>query len=55
VSNESDRWFSTDYATGVSSVIPNSQVSFFVDAEEYYADLRREVEATGPGNLICWV
>ena len=34
----------------------DSQVTFFVDAEEYYADLRSEVEAApGSTGLVCWV
>lgn len=48
-------WFSGDLAKGLSRVYNNSHVEAFVDAEEYYADLRNEVEATGKGGLICWI
>lgn len=48
-------WFSTDLAKGLSRLYSNSNVEAFIDAEEYYADLRREVEATPKGGLICWI
>ncbi|KHK98021.1 hypothetical protein LK09_09325 [Microbacterium mangrovi] len=51
-------WFGGDEATGMSPVLRGSEVSFFVDAEEYYADLRREVtEAGGQSGdrLVCWI
>lgn len=50
-------WFTGDPATGLSAVIRRSDVSYFIDVEEYYADLRAEVRrAAGQGRgLICWI
>lgn len=50
-----DGWFSSAPSKGVNPVDAHSMVELFVDAEEYYADLRREVEATTRGDLICWI
>ena len=50
-----EEWFATDLAKGLSRVYNNSSVQIFVDAEEYYADLRKEVDATAKGGLICWI
>ena len=44
-----EEWFSTDLAKGLSRLYNNSHVQAFVDAEEYYTDLRKEVEAAGKG------
>jgi phosphatidylserine/phosphatidylglycerophosphate/cardiolipin synthase-like enzyme len=50
-------WLKGDTATGMSAVLRYSKVSFFVDAEEFYADLRQEVTNAGEGRkgLICWI
>jgi phosphatidylserine/phosphatidylglycerophosphate/cardiolipin synthase-like enzyme len=48
-------WFSTALEKGLSPVFKDSDIEAFVDAEEYYADLRSEVEATTAGDLICWI
>jgi phosphatidylserine/phosphatidylglycerophosphate/cardiolipin synthase-like enzyme len=50
-----NEWFSTDLIKGLSRIYNNSHVQAFVDAEEYYVDLRKEVEATGKGGLIYWI
>lgn len=50
-----DAWFSSKWSTGVRAVDAHSMVELFVDAEEYYVDLRKEVEATTRGDLICWI
>jgi len=51
-----EEWFSTDdLSKGLSRVYNNSHVHTFVDAEEYYTDLRKEVEATNKGGQICWI
>ena len=50
-----DTWFSTEFGKGVSQLYKNSDITAFVDAEEYYADLRAEVEGTTSGDLICWI
>jgi phosphatidylserine/phosphatidylglycerophosphate/cardiolipin synthase-like enzyme len=50
-----EEWFSTDLAKGLSQLYNNSHVQAFVDAEEYYTDLRKEVETTGKGGLIYWI
>lgn len=50
-----EEWFSTDYDKGVSNLLKNSRVEAFVDADEYYADLRKEVEATEKDGQICWI
>jgi len=50
-----EEWFSTDLAKGLSRVYNNSHVQTFVDAEDYYTDLRKEVEATSKGGQICWI
>ena len=50
-------WFTGDVSTGMSPVLRNSAVTFLVDAEEYYADLRREVtDASEQQNngFVCW-
>ena len=51
-------WFTADQRTGLSRVLPDSQVSFLVDAENYYADLRTEIDnatARRQGGMVCWV
>lgn len=51
-------WLSGDLAKGMSAVLRYSQVSFFVDAEEYYADLRQQVTNAGEqrkDGLVCWI
>jgi len=48
-------WFSTELDKGLSRVYNNSHVQAFVDAEEYYSDLRSAVEATASGGQICWI
>jgi phosphatidylserine/phosphatidylglycerophosphate/cardiolipin synthase-like enzyme len=48
-------WFSGSFDKGVSKVFKNSFVESFVDADEYYADLRKEIEATNKDDLICWI
>lgn len=50
-----EEWFSTEFSKGVSAVCKNSWVQSFVDADEYYTDLRREVEQTQSGDWICWI
>lgn len=50
-----EEWFSTDLAKGLSRIYNNSHVQTFVDAEEYYTDLRKEVEATNKGGQILWI
>lgn len=50
-----EAWFTPPSDPGTSKVLRYSRASFFVDAEEYYADLRQEVEATGKGGQICWI
>src|ERR1700687_5547006 len=50
-----ENWFTSDYNKGIGPVFKNSDVSSFVDAEEYYADLRAEVEATVSGDAIYWI
>jgi hypothetical protein len=50
-----EKWFSQPDDPATSTIMRYSQVSFFVDAEKYYADLRREAEATGKGGMICWI
>src|SRR6266568_3533196 len=52
---EDETWFAKPADPGISRLFRFSQVSFFVDAEEYFADLRREVESTGKGGMICWI
>ena len=52
---DGEEWFSTEYGKGLSRVFSDSTVTTFVDAEEYYAELRREVEATATGGQICWI
>ena len=49
-----EKWFARA-SSGVSAVTRYSRVGFFVDAEEYYTDLRKEVEASGEGGFICWI
>ncbi len=48
-------WFSTDADKGVSPIYKNASVKAFVNADEYYADLRAEVEATGRDGFIYWI
>src|SRR5215203_4522417 len=55
MSTKPEDWFSTDLAKGLSRVYSNAFVKTFVDAEEYYTDLRAEVEATGDEGQICWI
>jgi len=55
MSTKPEDWFSTDLTKGLSRVYSNAFVKTFVDAEEYYTDLRAEVEATGDGGQICWI
>src|SRR5688572_2425213 len=50
-----DEWFSSDVDKGISQIFKSSWVEAFVDADEYYTDLRKEVEQTGPGDIICWI
>src|SRR5688572_25318074 len=50
-----EEWFSNDFAKGISPVYKNSWVEAFVDADEYFTDLRKEVEQTGSGDIICWI
>src|SRR5215469_6001921 len=50
-----EEWFSTDFNKGISSLCKNSWVQSFVDADEYYTDLRQEVEQTAAGDIICWI
>ncbi len=50
-----EEWFITNPANGLSQVYKDSHVETFVDAEEYYTDLRKEVEATKAGGFICWI
>lgn len=51
-----EEWFAkTTVDNGVSEVYQNSDVQAFVDAEEYYADLRAEIEITDKESLICWI
>ncbi len=55
MSTSGDGWFSSDNKKGISQLYKNSDITAFVDAEEYYADLRTEVEGTKAGDLICWI
>ena len=48
-------WFCRDGEDGLSGVIRASGVHVFIDAEQYYSDLRRCVEQTSPGDQICWI
>lgn len=50
-----EAWFSTNFNKGISPLYKNSSVQSFVDADEYYADLRQEVEQTNAGDIICWI
>lgn len=50
-----EEWFSTDFSKGISPIFKNSSVQSFVDADEYYADLRSEVEQLVSGDHICWI
>jgi phosphatidylserine/phosphatidylglycerophosphate/cardiolipin synthase-like enzyme len=50
-----EEWFSSDFSKGISQVYKNSSVQSFVDADEYYTDLRNEVEQTNSGDIICWI
>jgi phosphatidylserine/phosphatidylglycerophosphate/cardiolipin synthase-like enzyme len=55
VTSGGEDWFATAYDKGMSSIFKDSYIESFVDAEEYYADLRNEVEATIQGDLVCWI
>jgi phosphatidylserine/phosphatidylglycerophosphate/cardiolipin synthase-like enzyme len=58
VSDDDMAWFGGDVATGMSPVLDRSDVSFFVDADEYYADLRTEVVRAGEqggDRFVCWI
>lgn len=49
-------WFAApDPANGTSSIFKNSSVEPFVDAQDYYVDLRGEVESAERGDLVCWI
>lgn len=50
-----EAWFSTEFSKGLGSIYKSSDVETFVDAEEYYLDLRKEVEQTKSGDIICWI
>jgi phosphatidylserine/phosphatidylglycerophosphate/cardiolipin synthase-like enzyme len=50
-----EEWFSNEFNKGMSQVFKNSWVEGFVDADEYFTDLRKEVEQTGAGDIICWI
>ena len=50
-----EEWFSNDQSKGVSPLLKNSYLEAFVDADEYYAELRTEVEATDKNSQICWI
>ena len=50
-----EEWFSTDFNKGISQLYKNSWVQSFVDADEYYTDLRKEVEQLASGDQICWI
>ena len=50
-----EEWFSTDFGKGISPLFKNSWAQSFVDADEYYTDLRKEVEQTSSGDIICWI
>lgn len=50
------KWFATPSSkNGISEISQYSDVQVFVDAEDYYVDLRKEVELTKGGDLICWI
>lgn len=58
MSDDGMTWFGGDVATGMSPVLERSEVSFFVDADEYYADLRAEVVRAGEQSgdrFVCWI
>ena len=58
MSGAASDWFPKKAGSGLSDVLRYSQVSFFVDAEEYYADLRHEVTNAGEqrrNGLVCWI
>lgn len=48
-------WFSSPSGPGLSTVLRCTDAAFFVDAEQYYADLRHEVEASGRGDWVFWI
>lgn len=48
-------WFASDPANGASQIFTNSAVKLFVDADEYFVALRKEIEATGKDGWICWI
>ncbi|MGB7982575.1 MAG: hypothetical protein WCF36_17475 [Candidatus Nanopelagicales bacterium] len=51
-----EQWFAAaNPANGVSPVSKSSHVAAFIDAEEYFTTLRREVEATSAGGQVCWI
>ena len=53
MSNE--RWFAPGPADGLSKLLRYNHATAFVDAEEYFADLRRQVLATSERGLVCWI
>jgi phosphatidylserine/phosphatidylglycerophosphate/cardiolipin synthase-like enzyme len=55
MADESVVWFNTNPVKGLGAVTRDSEIDFLVDAEEYYTDLRREVEATAAGDWIFWI
>jgi phosphatidylserine/phosphatidylglycerophosphate/cardiolipin synthase-like enzyme len=50
-----EEWFTNEFNKGASQVFKNSDIQSFIDADEYYTDLRKEVEATIRGDFICWI
>ena len=48
-------WFKTAPNKGLSHIFKNSFVTTFVDAEEYFADLRHEVQLLEQGDFIFWI
>lgn len=58
MTSDDEAWFGGDQSTGISRMLRYSDVSFYVDAEEYYADLRHEVENAGlhgGTRFVCWI
>jgi phosphatidylserine/phosphatidylglycerophosphate/cardiolipin synthase-like enzyme len=53
--DESDAWFNQNPVRGLGAVHRDNDISFLVDAEEYFADLRHEVEATVADDWIFWI
>jgi len=48
-------WFESSLKPGISPPDTASSVVAFVNPEEFFPDLRAEVEATGPGHFIYWI